>query len=44
MGVGFEQDWVIAMARELRILAMALVIFGLGGVAYFGTTFILDFF
>jgi hypothetical protein len=32
MGVGFEQNWMVAMARELRILAMALVVCGLGGV------------
>jgi hypothetical protein len=32
------------MARELRMLAMALVVFGLAGLAYFGTTFVLRFF
>jgi hypothetical protein len=32
------------MALELRLLGMALVVVGLGGVAYFGTTFVLRFF
>jgi hypothetical protein len=32
------------MTRELRMLGMALVVLGLAGVAYFGTTFVLRFF
>jgi hypothetical protein len=35
---------VIAVARELRLLGMALVVLGLAGVAYFGTMFVLRFF
>jgi hypothetical protein len=33
-----------AVIKELRILAMILVVIGLGGVAYFVTAFVLRFF